>query len=123
MSDGTTLKPSPLAPSRFSDMPEVAGVSLSTANSGTKYKGRDDVLAVSMAKGTTVAGRFTTSQMPSAPVDWCKKIVGAGKAAALVVNAGNANAFTGKAGISAVKDTAAALDVPARQVFVASTGV
>lgn len=123
MSDGSKLAVSPLAPAAFPELPPVAGVRVATGNSATRYKGRDDVLVALMDKGTAVAGRFTISQMPSAPVDWCKAIAGNGKAAALVVNAGNANAFTGKAGAKAVRDTANALDAPARQVFIASTGV
>ncbi len=123
MSDGSKLTVSPLAPAAFPALPEVGGVRVATGNSATRYKGRDDLLVALMAKGTTVAGRFTLSQMPSAPVDWCKDIIGRGKAAALVVNAGNANAFTGKVGAQAVCDTANALAVPARQIFIASTGV
>ena len=58
-------------------------------------------------KGTTVAGVFTRSKCPSAPVDWCKAALAGGKARALLVNSGNANAFTGKRGRETVKLSAA----------------
>src|SRR6185312_837037 len=93
---------SPLAPTDVPDMPAVAGVRLATAAAGIRYKGRTDVLLAVMDKGTTVAGVFTKSKCPSAPVEWCRAKLGrggsskAGFARALVVNSGNANAFTGK---------------------------
>ena len=62
------------------------------------YQGRTDVLLALFDKGTTVAGVFTRSKCPSAPVDWCRAKLKGGKARALVVNSGNANAFTGKTG-------------------------
>src|SRR3546814_17221445 len=71
-----------------------------------RYKGRDDMLVMQFAAGTTVAGVFTRSSMPGAPVEWCRKILPGGSARALVVNAGIANVFTGKAGQQAVKATA-----------------
>src|SRR5690606_18566073 len=105
----------------------VAGVRFATAEAGIKYKNRTDVLLVELAEGTSVAGVFTQSKCPSAPVDWCRARLGGGKARALLVNSGNANAFTGMRGRSAVKRSAeivsAALDVPEEQVFLASTGV
>ncbi|MFP5468661.1 MAG: bifunctional ornithine acetyltransferase/N-acetylglutamate synthase, partial [Alphaproteobacteria bacterium] len=67
------LPRSPLAPPKFPDMPPVAGVRLAVAASGMRYQGRDDLLLMAFDKGTAVAGMFTTSKAPSAPVDWCRK--------------------------------------------------
>ncbi|WOF75254.1 bifunctional glutamate N-acetyltransferase/amino-acid acetyltransferase ArgJ [Parvibaculaceae bacterium PLY_AMNH_Bact1] len=118
---------SPLAPKKLASLPPLAGVELATTNSGTKYKGRDDLLVARMAEGTQVGGVFTTSKTAAAPVTWCQNSLEGGLARALVVNAGNANAFTGKAGLQTVRQTAsvAAAMVGCRQkdVFVASTGV
>ena len=63
---------SPLAPTVFPAMPEIDGVRLATAAAGIRYKGRTDVLLATLAEGTTVAGVFTTSKCPSAPVEWCR---------------------------------------------------
>src|SRR5437868_11339295 len=63
---------SPLAPTDVPAMPEIAGVKLATAAAGIRYKGRTDVLLAVMDKGTTVAGVFTKSKCPSAPVEWCR---------------------------------------------------
>ena len=92
---------SPLAPKKVPDMPEVAGVRLATGAAGIKYKGRTDVLLALFDEGTTVAGVTTRSKCPSAPVEWCREKLKGGKARALVVNSGNANAFTGKNGRAA----------------------
>ncbi len=120
-------KISPLAPERFPALPSVAGVSIATAEAGIKYKNRTDVLLMTFAPGTTVAGVFTTSKCPSAAVDWCKAALLSGKARALVVNSGNANAFTGKKGREATKLTAEfaakALGCAEDEIFLASTGV
>src|SRR6201996_9758991 len=89
---------SPLAPTSVPELPELAGVRLATAAAGIRYKGRTDVLLALLDKGTTVAGVFTTSKCPSAPVEWCRAKLKRGQARALVVNSGNANAFTGKTG-------------------------
>src|SRR5512141_747074 len=97
---------SPLAPAQFPQMPEIAGVRLATAEAGIRYAGRTDVLLALFDPGTTVAGVFTRSKCPSAPVDWCRARLKPGTARALVVNSGNANAFTGKSGREAVKITA-----------------
>ncbi len=121
----TAMGPSPLA-EPFPDMPAVPGARLATGRSGIRYKGRDDVLLALFDPGTTVAGVFTRSSTSAAPVTWCRKALAGGQARALVVNAGNANAFTGPAGMAAVKATVnavAAAGVPKRSVFVASTGV
>jgi glutamate N-acetyltransferase/amino-acid N-acetyltransferase len=118
---------SPLAPTNVPDMPEIAGVRLATAEAGIRYKNRTDVLLALFDEGTTVAGVFTRSKCPSAPVEWCRANLKAGKARALVVNSGNANAFTGKNGRTATKLTAAitskAVGCKANQIFLASTGV
>ncbi len=118
---------SPLAPDSFPLLPVVDGVRLGSVAAGLRYHGRPDVLVVELAPGTTVAGVFTSSLCPSAPVDWCRQILPGGQATALVCNAGNANAFTGQAGeqtVSATVETVAtALACSPEQVFVASTGV
>jgi glutamate N-acetyltransferase/amino-acid N-acetyltransferase len=127
------LPVSPLAPTQVPDMPEIAGVRLATAAAGIRYKGRTDVLLAVMDKGTTAAGVFTTSKCPSAPVEWCRAKLKGGKsskgglARALVVNSGNANAFTGKSGKASTKLTgdiaAKAVGCKPDDVFLASTGV
>ena len=118
---------SPLAPARAPDMPEVDGVRFATGEAGIRYKDRTDVLLALFDKGTQVAGVFTTSKCPSAPVEWCRAKLGGGKARALVVNSGNANAFTGRKGAQAsaftAKLAAAATGAPAKEIFIASTGV
>ncbi len=118
---------SPLAPTDVPDMPEIAGVRLATAAAGIRYKGRTDVLLAVMDKGTTAAGVFTKSKCPSAPVEWCRARLKGGKARALVVNSGNANAFTGKTGRQSTALTAQiaskAVGCATSDVFLASTGV
>ena len=118
---------SPLAPTDVPDMPLISGVKLATAAAGIRYKGRTDVLLAVMDKGTAVAGVFTKSKCPSAPVEWCRARLGKGQARALVVNSGNANAFTGKTGRQATALTASiaakALGCSPNEVFLASTGV
>ncbi|MBS8262086.1 bifunctional glutamate N-acetyltransferase/amino-acid acetyltransferase ArgJ [Roseibium polysiphoniae] len=118
---------SPLAPKSYPEMPDLDGVRFATAEAGIKYKGRTDVLLASLDEGTTVAGVFTRSKCSSAPVDWCKSILSNGHARGLLVNSGNANAFTGKKGKSAVelsaKIAARALACDPAEVFLASTGV
>ena len=130
-----TSSKSPLAPKSFPKLPELAGVELSSAAAGVKYEGRDDLLAVRLAPGTAAAGVFTTSKTAAAPVDWCRSNLlqkgedspSGGAARLLIVNSGNANAFTGKAGMDAVKKCVAAgaklVNAPQREVFMASTGV
>ena len=122
-------KVSPLAPAAFPAMPAVAGVRLATAAAGIRYSGRDDVMLAEMPRGTTVAGTFTRSLCTAAPVDWCKHALAAssGRGRAIIVNSGNANAFTGAAGYRATEHTAEsvarALGASAHEVLVASTGV
>ena len=118
---------SPLAPKSYPKLPAIEGVRFATGEGGIRYKGRTDVLLALMDEGTTVAGVFTKSKCPSAPVDWCRANLSGGIARALVVNSGNANAFTGKSGVAAVELTAriAAQATGAKQseIFLASTGV
>lgn len=118
---------SPLAPKSVPSMPVIAGVRLATAQAGIRYANRTDVLLVLFGEGTAAAGVFTRSKCPSAPVEWCRAHLKAGKARALVVNSGNANAFTGKSGRDATKLTATlaakAAGCKANEVFLASTGV
>ena len=118
---------SPLAPAQFPDMPPIEGVRIATAAAGIRYAGRTDVLLALFSPGTTVAGVLTRSRCPSAPVDWCRAHLAGGTAAALVVNSGNANAFTGKSGREATKLTAKlaaeAAGCAPSDVFLASTGV
>jgi glutamate N-acetyltransferase / amino-acid N-acetyltransferase len=118
---------SPNAPTDVPDMPEIAGVRLATAAAGIRYKGRTDVLLAVMDKGTAVAGVFTQSKCPSAPVEWCRARLGRGVARALVVNSGNANAFTGKTGKQSTALTATiaakAVGCSTGEIFLASTGV
>jgi glutamate N-acetyltransferase/amino-acid N-acetyltransferase len=118
---------SPLAPKTYPDLPAIAGVRLATAEAGIRYRGRTDVLYVALDEGTEVAGVFTRSKCPSAPVDWCRENLAQGRARALVVNSGNANAFTGMKGREAVRLTAEiaarAAGCESSQVFLASTGV
>ena len=118
---------SPLAPKKYPDLPPIEGVRFATAAAGIKYKGRTDVMLALFDKGTQVAGVFTKSKCPSAPVDWCRAKLKGGKARALVVNSGNANAFTGKVGAQATKLTAEitgkATGAPSSEIFLASTGV
>jgi glutamate N-acetyltransferase/amino-acid N-acetyltransferase len=118
---------SPLAPTQIPELPIIDGVRLATAAAGIRYKGRTDVLLATFDKGTTVAGVFTKSKCPSAAVDWCRAKLKKGLARALVVNSGNANAFTGKTGKTATtltaKIAATATGSSADQIFLASTGV
>jgi glutamate N-acetyltransferase / amino-acid N-acetyltransferase len=118
---------SPLAPQSYPELPEVAGVRFATAAAGIKYRARTDVLLVAFDAGTAVAGVLTRSRCPSAAVDWCRAHLGAGRARALLVNSGNANAFTGQKGRTAVEASAGyvaeALGVAPEDVLVASTGV
>src|SRR5580692_852191 len=118
---------SPLAPASFPEMPPIAGVRLATAAAGIRYPGRTDVLLALFEPGTAVAGVFTRSKCPSAAVDWCRDRIKSGIASALVVNSGNANAFTGKSGRAATELTAElaakAAGCKPGEVFLASTGV
>ena len=119
---------SPLAPAAFPAMPDIAGVTLSTAASGMKYTGRDDMLLMQLSGSGSIAAVFTKSDTAAAPVDWCRRQLGAGSGArAILVNAGNANAFTGDGGMAAVttccEGVATKLGCAPGEVLMASTGV
>jgi glutamate N-acetyltransferase/amino-acid N-acetyltransferase len=118
---------SPLAPTSYPDLPGVPGVRFASGEAGIRYKGRTDVTLIVMDEGAEAAGVFTKSLCPSAPVDWCRKNLKGGRAKAVVVNSGNANAFTGHVGAAAVELTAEiaakATGAAPSEIFVASTGV
>ena len=118
---------SPLAPSGFPDVPPVAGVRFAAGGTGMRYQGRDDLMLAELAPGTTIAAVTTRNLMCSAPVLWCRAQAKRGRARAIVVNAGNANTFTGRDGMKAVAATAVAtaklLKCDPREVFIGSTGV
>jgi glutamate N-acetyltransferase / amino-acid N-acetyltransferase len=108
-------------------LPPLPGVMLGAAEVGIRYRGRTDVVMMEVPEGSTVAGVFTANKCPGAPVDWCRHALGGGRARMVVVNAGNANVFTGRAGRVACATTAEAaarlVGCKPREVFVASTGV
>ena len=118
---------SPLAPKGFPLLPKIAGVEIGAHACGLRYKDRDDVLLALVAAGSVIAGVLTRSKTASAPVEWCRKNLGRGKVRAIVANAGNANAFTGKAGDRTVDDVTRALaqhfKIARTEIFMASTGV
>ena len=124
---GKTTTKSPFAPAALPRLEPLDGVRFATAEAGIRYKGRTDLLVAVMDEGTTAAGVLTQSKTASAPVLWCRKSLKKGKARILVVNSGNANAFTGKKGAEAVDLTAehaaAAVGCKPHDVYVASTGV
>src|SRR3974390_482936 len=117
---------SPLAPKTFPALPAIAGVRLATAAAGVRYRDRTDVMLAVFDRETSVAGVFTRSKCPSAPVEWCRARLKGRRARALVVNSGNANAFTGKNGRDAcaftAKLAAAAVGCKTAEGFLASTG-
>ena len=118
---------SPLTPVKVPRLPAIDGVRLAIAETGIRYKNRPDVLLAVLEAGTIVAGCLTNSKSRSAPVDWCADSLRGGRARAVVINAGNANAFTGKAGVKTVtavaKATAQLLKCKPAEIFQASTGV
>ncbi len=129
-----SFAPSPFAPARFPDLPDVRGVRLAAGAAGVRYSGRNDVMLAEAAAGSSVAGVFTRSRTRAAPVLWCEDRIAArrsgdapGGAVMFLANSGNANAFTGAAGRQAVERTAEAVaretGVSAESVFIASTGV
>ncbi len=119
--------PSPFAPKSYPVLPEIEGVRFASGAAGIRYKGRTDVMLALFEKGTEVAGVFTKSKCASAPVEWCRARLKPGTARVLVVNSGNANAFTGRNGAEAAKIIAAlaarASGAPVAEIFLASTGV
>jgi glutamate N-acetyltransferase / amino-acid N-acetyltransferase len=118
---------SPLAPTSYPQLPVISGVKLASAQCNIRYKNRNDVLLVELSPQTNVAGVFTNSLVTAAPVLWCREILQNGNARALVVNSGNANAFTGEIGMDSVaritKATAEIVACDEKEVFIASTGV
>ncbi|RBI83005.1 bifunctional ornithine acetyltransferase/N-acetylglutamate synthase [Rhodosalinus halophilus] len=126
---GATPPRSPLAPARFPDLPAIGGVTLAAAAAGVRYAGRDDVMLARLDSGSTLAGVFTRSATRAAPVLDCEAKIGAESdaGAAILVNSGNANAFTGRNGADAVaalcETTGHALGLPPGRVFTSSTGV
>ncbi len=122
---------SPLAPASFPDLPPIAGVEFAACQAGVRYAIRKDVMLVCLAPGTTIAGAFTRSTTRSGCVRDCQTKLATrvpqGAGAAIIVNSGNSNAFTGKIGDKAVAEvtnaTARALGIPASRVFSSSTGV
>ncbi len=117
---------SPFAPSSLPELPPIEGVRLASRACGIRYKGRTDLLFAEFSPGSTVAGVFTRSKTCSAPVDWCRFVVSSGTGRAIVANAGNANAFTGPAGVTAVHNIATTaatlLNCAPGEVLIASTG-
>lgn len=120
---------SPLAPEGFPNMLPVAGVEIGAVAAGLRYKGRPDLMLAVLHESTAAAGVFTRSKAPAAPVDWSRMALmeTGGRARALLVNAGNANAFTGEKGMAAaVASAEMAADVVGcapNEVMLASTGV
>lgn len=118
---------SPLAPEVFPELPAIAGVRLATAAAGMRYKGREDVCLMVLEPGSVVAGVLTRSLTAAAPVEWCRRALVEGEGRAILVNSGNANAFTGSAGWAAVERLAGLLarrlSCRPEQIFLASTGV
>jgi glutamate N-acetyltransferase/amino-acid N-acetyltransferase len=118
---------SPLAPKTYPALPPIAGVRFATIAAGVRYSGRTDVMMALFDRPAAVAGVFTRSKCPSAPVDWCREHLNGGKARALIVNSGNANAFTGGVGAAAVahvaEAAAKAISAAPNEIFMASTGV
>jgi glutamate N-acetyltransferase/amino-acid N-acetyltransferase len=126
---GDSLPRSPLAPAAFPELPAIKGLRLSAGAAGVKYQGRNDVMLAVMDPGTTVAGTFTRSKTRSAPVRDCQAKLGGDstEGAAILVNSGNSNAFTGHYGQTSVAEicaaVAAATGLPQERIFTASTGV
>ena len=121
---------SPLAPATFPELPAIGGVRFASAAAGVKYKDRDDVMLAALKPGSTVAGVFTRSKTRAAPVLDCQSKIGQSDTsggAAIIVNSGNANAFTGQSGAEAVTaittSVASALSIEKERVFSSSTGV
>src|ERR1700722_10883965 len=119
-------KTSPLA-GPLPALPSLAGVRLGSIAAGIRYKDRTDLVMIEVPSGSTAAGVFTSNKCPGAPVDWCREALLGGRARLVVVNAGNANVFTGRAGRVACEATATAAaklaDCTPEEVMVASTGV
>ncbi|KUJ77359.1 bifunctional glutamate N-acetyltransferase/amino-acid acetyltransferase ArgJ [Ruegeria profundi] len=125
----TITKVSPLAPAAFPDLPAIDGVRFATVEAGVRYQGRTDVMLAVLDPGTSVAGVFTRSKTRAAPVLDCQAKIGGPSEgpAAILVNSGNANAFTGHYGQTSVAEVTQAVSkatgVPVERVFTSSTGV
>ncbi len=121
------LKKSPLAPKKFPNLPKISGIKLFSIHSGIRKNNKSDAILILMPGGANVACVLTKSNTPSAPVIWCKKIKNYGKAKALVVNSGNANAHTGMHGLQTVRDTVDTIvnkiSCNRKEVYVCSTGI
>jgi glutamate N-acetyltransferase/amino-acid N-acetyltransferase len=121
------LQRSPLAPAAFPAMPPVSGARMATAACGVRYKNRTDVCLIELAPGSAMAGVLTRSLTASAPVLWCRRALKGGRGRAIVINSGNANAFTGSVGLASVErvvaSTAKLLGAKKTEVYAASTGV
>jgi glutamate N-acetyltransferase / amino-acid N-acetyltransferase len=120
-------KISPFAPKTVPIMPVVDGVRFATAEAGIRYKGRTDLMVAVLDEGTVAAGVLTQSKTASAAVTWCREsLAHGGGARVVVVNSGNANAFTGQRGRDVVRITAEhaakAVGCHLHDVFLASTG-
>ncbi len=118
---------SPFAPASLPDLPAIRGARLAACEAGIRYQGRKDLMLALFDAGTTVAGVLTQSKTAAAPILWCRDCLPAGRGRALVVNSGNANAFTGQRGLEAVRTTAEqaarAASCAPEEVFISSTGV
>jgi glutamate N-acetyltransferase/amino-acid N-acetyltransferase len=118
---------SPLAPKSAPVLPPLAGCRIGTAAAGIKYKNRTDVMVMVFDAPAAAAGVFTRSKCPSAPVDLCRRHLASGSARVVIVNSGNANAFTGARGVETVTRTAEAaakaMGCRPQDVFLSSTGV
>jgi len=118
---------SPLAPERFPDLPPIAGVRLASAACGIRYQDRTDLMVAVLEPGTTIAGVLTRSLTHGAPVAWCRSALRHGKARGVVVNSGNSNTFTGRAGravvTSTVRTAAKLLKCSPDEIYISSTGV
>jgi glutamate N-acetyltransferase / amino-acid N-acetyltransferase len=118
---------SPLAPESFPELAPIAGVRLAAFACGIRYPGRNDLMLAELAPDSAIAGVFTRSLTAGAPVVWCRDCLPGGKVRGIVVNSGNSNTFTGRAGKEVVETTAATtarlLGCDPKEVFISSTGV
>jgi glutamate N-acetyltransferase/amino-acid N-acetyltransferase len=123
------LEISPLAPEQFPELPVIKGARFAAVEAGVRYQGRKDVMLAVLDPGAVVAGVFTRSATRSANVLDCQSKIGGDSdaGAAIIVNSGNSNAFTGRAGegsVAAICDAVAVeTGLPAARVFTSSTGV
>ena len=120
-------KVSSLTSKKFPELPKVSGVTLASGSGNIKTTNQSDVLLVELVPGSVAAGVFTKSRTAGAAVDWCRTILSENEVRGLVVNSGNANAFTGGAGIAAVKaisgKAAELIGCKINQIYIAQTGV